>query len=270
MPLLSSGLMMKQKEMLSDSLRSLRFYTGDVREENPADPVYSDARAYVTLNALLFEGTETERARSEEGRKLNPAFLRNLNETVRIMKNLLDCMNTVKEEETVYRVERLVDYTWFKKEGMFTSFISCSDAGFLKNYEDKFDLVLMEVHIHKGVRCVRVQDALSDYLKSEEKEVLISPYTKIFLKETELKKDYADIRDGRNHLPAVSVQVDVFPSEKKVEGSVYPSVTDIEKSVHFYECLNEHESVAEEDTTAYARVKKHIRAFIYDYLNRQS
>ena len=266
MHLLSSVLTMKQKEMLSESLRALRFYTGDVREEDPADPIFSDAKAYVTLNSLLFEGTETEAARSEEGRKLNPAYLRNLKETVRIMENLLNCMKAAEEKMTVYRVERLVDYTCFKKEGMFTSFISCSDAGFLKSYEDKFDLVLMEVHIHKGARCVRVQDALSDYLKSEEKEVLISPYTKIVLKETELKKEYADIRDGRNNPPRVYVQVDVFPAERTDEIPVYPSEDDIEKSVQFYECLNAHEPFSEEDRKAYERVKKYIRV----YLNRQS
>ena len=58
MRLLSSVLTMKQKEMRSESLRALRFYTGDVREEDPADPIFSDAKAYVTLNSLLFEGTE--------------------------------------------------------------------------------------------------------------------------------------------------------------------------------------------------------------------
>ena len=82
--------------MRSESLRALRFYTGDVREEDPADPIFSDAKAYVTLNSLLFEGTETETAGSEEGRKLNPAFLRNLKETVRIMENLLNCMKAAE------------------------------------------------------------------------------------------------------------------------------------------------------------------------------
>lgn len=261
---------MKQKGMLSESLRALRFYTGDVRKENPDDPIYSDAKAYVTLNSLLFEGTDTEKARCEEERKLNPAFLRNLKKTVQIMENLLGCMEACKKEETVYRVERLADYACFKKEGMFTSFISCSDSGFLKNYEDKFDLVLMEVHIHKGVRCVRVQQALSDYLKSEEKEVLIAPYTKVIYKETELKKEYADIRDGRNNPPAVYVHVDVYPSERTVETPVYPSKEDIEKSVHFYESLNAHGLVAEDNWKAYVRVKRYIRSSINAYLNRQS
>lgn len=261
---------MKQKEMLSDSLRALRFYTGDVRDEDPDDPVFSDEKAYVTLNSLLFEGIKTEKARSEEGRKLNSAFLRNLQETVLIMEKLIDCMKASEKEETVYRVERSADYTCFKEEGMFTSFTSCSDAGFLKKYEDKFDLVLMEVHIHKGVRCIRVQEALFDYLKNEEKEVLIAPYTKIICTETELKNEYADIRDGRNNPPAMYVRVDAYPLEREWEDPVYPSEEDIEKSVHFYESLNKHELVTEDNRKAYERVKKYIRSSVNTYLNRRS
>ena len=46
---------MIQKEMHSErnSLNDLKFYSGDVRDEDPFDPLYSDAKAYVTLNALL-------------------------------------------------------------------------------------------------------------------------------------------------------------------------------------------------------------------------
>lgn len=270
MHLLFLVLMMKQREMLSDALHALRFYTGDVRNEDLSDPIYSDAKAYVTLNSLLFETDATEQARSSEGRYLNPAFLNELDKTLHIMKELLAIMKPAEKEQTVYRVERLADYECFRKEGKFTSFISCSDAGFLKDYEDKFDLVLMEVHIHKGVHCIRVEEVLNDYLKSEEKEVLISPYAKIELKENALKREYRTIHDGRNLPPAVSVVADVFPEITERIEAVYPSCQDIARSIHFYECLNQHISANEDDKEAYFRVKKYIRLCMYEFLNRQS
>lgn len=266
MHLHSLDLMMKQKEMLSDSLRALRFYTGDVRNENMSDPFYSDAKAYVTLNSLLFKGMDTELARVEEGRKLNPAFLLQLHETLRIMKSLIHCMEVADKEEIVYRVERLKDYTCFKREGLFTSFISCSDAGFLENYEDKFDLVLMEVHIHKGVKCVRVEDKLEDYLKKKEKEVLIAPFSEIKCKELPLKKEYTAIKDGKGHQPAVFVKVDVFPMKKKIADAEYPSDEDIEKAVRVYTCLNEKLKLKQEDIRAYERVKNFICSSMYAIL----
>ena len=49
---------MKQEDVI-------RFYEGDVKGN---DQFYADAKAYVTWNALLFPGMESEKARSEENR----------------------------------------------------------------------------------------------------------------------------------------------------------------------------------------------------------
>ena len=79
---------MKQEDVI-------RFYEGDVKE---SDPFYSDPKAYVTWNALLFPGFETEKARSEENRYLNPAFLDHIPEVIDMSVQLIHCMFYERKE----------------------------------------------------------------------------------------------------------------------------------------------------------------------------
>ena len=257
---------MKQKEMLSEEIRCLRFYTGDIRQEEKKDPVFSDEKAYVTLNSLLFDGIETETARVGEGRKLNPSFLTHLDETLDIMNHLLQGMKWNEEETTVFRVERKADYRIFHEKKEFESFISCSDAGFLESYEDKYDLVLMEIRIKKGVLCVKMEDVLEDYLKAQEKETLIAPYQRIICREDRIPEQYLTIRDGRGNPPCIYTRVSVYPeipSDTK-ESSV--SEDDILSSCRVFEALNAGILPQNSDLLTYFYVKKHIRDYVLSKL----
>ena len=55
-----------------DELRALRWYEGDVTGN---DPLWADSKAYVTLNAIFFDGIENEMIKAKENKHLNPALL---------------------------------------------------------------------------------------------------------------------------------------------------------------------------------------------------
>ena len=58
--------------MVMDELRALRWYEGDVTGN---DPLWADSKAYVTLNAIFFDGIENEMIKAKENKHLNPALL---------------------------------------------------------------------------------------------------------------------------------------------------------------------------------------------------
>lgn len=252
---------MIQKEMRSekDPLQNLKFYSGDVRDEDPFDSLYSDAKAYVTLNALLFDGIETEKARVKEGRKLNPSFVRRYEDTLSIIHGIISCMKPLEQETVVYRVERLTDYRKFIQAGRMTSFVSCSDMEFLDSYTDKADLVFMEVHVKPGVLCAHLEDELEDYLKQDEHELLISPYCPIRVKQTCVPEQYSAVRDRNGNPVCIYTFVDVYPAF--LHETYAPVCFDqklIDRCCKAIDLLNSQEEVDEQNLQAYLSFKKMI------------
>ena len=253
---------MIQKEMHSerDPLDDLKFYSGDVRSEDPSDLLFSDPKAYVTLNALLFDGIETEKARVKEGRKLNPSFIRRYEDTLSVIHGIISCMKPLKQETVVYRVERLVDFEKFRQAGMMTSFISCSDRQFLDSYMDKADLVFMEVHVRTGVLCVRLEDVLQDYLKQDEHELLISPYCPICVKQIPVPEQYGSVRDRNGNPVRIYVEVDVYPASLQMaDDSLLFDQEMTERCCKVIERLNRQEETDDQDIQAYLSFKQLIR-----------
>lgn len=235
----------------------LKFYSGDVRNEDPEDEIYSDPKAYVTLNALLFPGVLTEKARVKEGRKLNPAFLKDIGKTVSIIQNISSTMKPLQNDVTVYRVERLADYEVFRTLSYMPSFISCSDNGFLSSYTDKYDLVFMEVHVHEGTMCVHLEDMLEDYMKRDEHELLLAPYCVVECTEVPVPEKYRDIRDGRGNPVRVYVHVDVYPAVPlQIETGETADEETVNACVHLYECLNTGKPCCDSDVMAYMKFKR--------------
>ena len=256
--------MKKQKEMRSerDPLSDLKFYSGDITDEDPDDPVFSDPKAYVTLNALLFDGIETEQARAAEGRKLNPAFITRFDTTIALMQGILSNMHPLQEDTVVFRVERFSDFNQFERCGMMTSFISCSDAGFLSSYTDKADLVFMEVHVHPGVLCVRLEEVLDFYLKKEEHELLIGPYCPIRITSLPVPQKYAHIKDRNGNPVSVYTVVDVYPSKLKKGCAMEADACQIASSIRVVEAVNAGAAIDKNDLSAYLSFKKKIQETI--------
>lgn len=246
-----------------EELQALRFYEGDTEGK---DPFWSDPKAYVTLNSLLFSGIDTEKARAAEKRKLNLEMLVHYEETLGVFQNLISALRKDRHGNLhVWRVERLTDYQCFRKEGMFTSFISTSTAGFLKAYEDKFDLVLMDIEIGEDVIAGNLQKLLPYYAKQEEAEVLLAPYCKVTFEEEPLPAEYKEIRDGHGREAAVFVKTKVSGNYRKEKKTSF-NKEDIPGAVSFYESLNEGKKSREEDLASYLRMKKYFRTVVMEKL----
>lgn len=246
----------------------IRYYEGDVT--NTQDPLLSDAKAYVTWNALFFPDIKTEIARSEEHRILNPLFLQSIQTVEQLTKQLIDCMQPSEDTYHVYRVERLVDYQMFLEQERLLSFISTSTKGFLTNYQDKHDLVLMDITIPKGTYCIDFSKQLEKYSKSDEAEILLPPYLTFTHTDLCMTKDILSIKDGNNHSPAIYCKINIKQPLYKITNSV--DITDemLPASKRVYKALNQHIQPNADDIQQYLSLKRifqnHIQLFMKNTL----
>ena len=253
-----------------EQLRCLMYYEGDVEKEDPTDPFWSDSKAYVTLNALLFEGIETEMARSKEGRYLNPAIATNPKRFVTVVENIFSLMRRAEKDIFVRRVERKVDLHVFEKTGKAQSFLSCSYAGFLDTYTDKEDVVLMDITVHSGCYCVDLAQVLPNYLKGEEQELLIGPYQKMEIKEFCVPNCYTHIRDCHGHSPYAYVKADIYPEFLWKTLSKDISLPNCPKHLEkVYRCLNEHQFCPDFFVDSYLVYKEQLQNYIIERMKKQ-
>lgn len=243
----------------------IRYYEGDVT--NTQDPLLSDSKAYVTWNALLFPDIKTEIARNQEHRTLNPSFLQSIQTVEQLTKQLLDCMQQSEDTYHVYRVERLVDYQMFLKEGRLLSFISTSTKGFLTNYQDKHDLVLMDITIPKGTFCIDFSKQLEKYSKSDEEEILLPPYLTFTHTNLPMTKQILSIKDGNNHSPAIYCKIDIKQQLYKITNPI--DITDemIQASKRVYTSLNQQLQPNIEDVQQYLSFKQAFQNRIQLYMH---
>lgn len=243
--------MLKQKDII-------RFYEGDVNNDH--DSFYSDSKAYVTWNSLLFPTIETEIARSKENRLLNPSFIDHIDEVIDMSFELYKTMQPVKEDRVVYRVERISDYSLFLTEGKFTSFISTSISGFLNAYQDKEGLVLLKIMIPKGNHCIDFSEILDDYKKAEEKEILLPPYSSFQYKNLEMNDEIKKIKDRNGNSPIIYAEIVVGKQTyDHLECNDPFSDENIEASKRFYDCLNHKKQFDLEDASRYMILKTGIQ-----------
>ena len=208
--------------MTEEMLKAIRFYEGDLTGLNRQDPFWGDAKAYTTLNSLLFPGTENEKARAREGKKLNPAALQDLPRLLSLYLALFQAFreNRAEEEYLVFRVERYSDYLSLKEAGAAISFTSTSTAGFLSAYQDKKGLALMKIRIPAGTPCLDLSKVLPSYQKAEEAEILLPPFTRLLFREVPLSEEEKRILDADGRPPMVSAEVTI--SEEGSLGTADP------------------------------------------------
>lgn len=247
---------------------ALRYYEG-ILDWNDTDPFFQDAKAYVTFNSLFFDGIETETARSQEGRRLNPLLACDHQKVLSFTEDLYrSCLKYSHDTIHVYRVERLVDYRMFCAAGMFTSFISTSRNGFLSSYEDKYDLVLMDIVIDADVPCVDLVDVLDHNEKEEEAEVLIAPYAAIEIQEECLPQELALIKDGQGKKPAVYCHVRVHKGKPHILREEPFTKGDRASVNAVYDSLNMHALPEEVDAYLYNAYKQKLHARIWSMMER--
>lgn len=237
-------------------LKYLRYYEGDVSGD---DPLWSDPKAYVTLNALLFPGLQTEVARVKEKRRLNPAFLQRPKEVKEILEGIacwFDRKAADHPDLHVSRVERLADYQVMKTTGLLPSFISTSTGGFLNAYQDKEGLVLMNICIPHGVPCLDFAALMREgYEKADEKEILLPPYLSVSFQEKTDLSAYEKITDRNGSPPAAvcDVSLSLCPFRKIPETEIPECDEEI------YALLNAGKPLSPSQLEAYMRLKEGFR-----------
>lgn len=252
--------------MLSESqMEIIKFYEGDVKQTE--DPILSDAKAYVTWNALFFSSAESECARAYENRRLNPAFLKEPERVIDMSRILLSCMSKAEKDIVVKRVDRLADYQCFLREERFESFISTSTAGFLNAYQNKAGLVLMNIRIPKGTMCIDFSAVLDSYQKKDEKEILLPPYLSICTKDLEMDPSILSIRDRNGETPKVYCEITAGTYLRKKRKKITLTQDIIDASVRYYDALNHHGSFSKEDENKYLLYKHYFQYRIQEWMD---
>lgn len=244
-------------------IQAVRYYEGDVSGN---DPLLSDTKAYVTLNALFFPGTENEEIKVKENKFLNTAFISRKTEVLTIIHNLFSAIhdNPCQKDIITYRVERLYDFNLLYKESRTIAFTSTSKNGFLNAYGDKEGIVLMRFHIPAGLPCLDMGTFLPVYAKKDESEILLTPFLELSFTECELSGQEKMIKDRNANPPAGLFDVEIT-------GFHVPAITgtddyDEEKAISFLNKLNMKKPVLPEERQAYPAFKQHmLQCIIQDF-----
>ena len=250
-------------------IEAVRFYEGDVSGD---DPFWSDPKAYVTLNSLLFPGIENETLRSAEGKRLNGAMLEDTGRLLGIYEDLLDACSlcALKAPEKVWRVERFSDYELCRREGRTISFTSTSTAGFLGRYGDKFGLAVMAFDLPAGTPCISFAEVLPEYAKADEAEILLPPWLDLEFEERAPEGEELSVRDMKDEPPRVFVHVKAKPfgqgsltgkiaSRSSYKEEVLPDPSGAAAGQRVYACLNRKEEPDPADADAFSRWKDRLQ-----------
>ena len=154
-------------------INALKYYSG---QTNAYPGVPKDYKAYNTINVLFYEDTVSERARTKEGKKLNPLFISNDKSIVSLCCDLIASTlvgGVSTKPQIVYRVARIADVDAMMKHGKTLTFTSTSKNGFLTAYSNKVDLVLLEFQLLSNTPHADLANMIPDYEKPEEAEVLL-------------------------------------------------------------------------------------------------
>ena len=203
------------KTLHADELRAVKYYEGDIPEDARSDPFRGDARAYVTLNALLYEGLATEYTRLREGKRLNPEMLRSLPRLVELYALLLSAAQKGAQhgDLTGCRVERADDFQICLQKHMTCAFTSTSLGGFLPGYGDKQQIVLLTYHVPAGTPQIIFSQMLDSYLKANEAEMLLPPFLRFREKERPLTEADRQITDLNGAPPVAAYDLYVLPDQ---------------------------------------------------------
>lgn len=204
------------QKLNADELRALKFYEGDIPAKDAQDPFWGDARAYVTLNALLYDDLATEYTRIREGKQLNPAMLSDLPRLLGIYRALLSAMQKgrLSRPRTGYRVERAADFAVCLKHAATCAFTSTALDGFLPAYGDKQGLVLLTCHVPEHTPCAILSELLDSYLKSGENEMLLPPFLRFRAEPRTLTAADLRITDLNGEPPQAAYDLRFEPDQK--------------------------------------------------------
>lgn len=253
-----------------DLQNAVRFYEGDVSFSD--DPLFRDPKAYITLNAVFFPGIGNETVKHTEQKLLNPLFFLRWQEI--FGKNgITDCLfhvmkdNLLDRKKTVWRVERLADFSEIMQKKQTIAFTSTSSCGFLPAYGDKQGIVLIEFHLPENTPVINLAEYLLEYAKADESEILLPPYLSLSAEKVFLSESEKRITDRNGNPPDAKYIISThglsFPREEKV------SITDktVLKAAEFCIQMNRYGTAENEAVQAYLLMKEFLRNAVLKQLS---
>ncbi|MCQ2407320.1 MAG: hypothetical protein MJ065_02175 [Oscillospiraceae bacterium] len=247
---------------------AVRFYEGDLTGFDLRDPFLNDARAYLTLNALLFDGVRTEYLRVQEGKRLNPAMLADLPRLTSLYRALLSAAQKAAVTEPVcgYRVERTGDFTVCKAAGQTLAFTSTCLSEFLPAYGDKQEIVLLTYHIPPQTPAIIFSQLPGRYLKANENELLLPPYLRFECSERPLTDADREIRDMNGNPPCAAYDLTICAGQQ-VHLPDEPTMQKCAAGIRIFAQI--HAGVPEEqldpdDLAAYLRCKEIVQRSMHE------
>ena len=245
---------------------AVRFYEGDVSWWNgpPAESnFWTDTHAYGTLNAFFFDDLTNERARIAENKYLNAAFFDDPERLLTICELLVAaarCNDRSAADLCTFRVERLTNFQEMKQAGHTIALTSTSKAGFIDEYKDKRQLVLLHFSIGSDTPCIDMQQVLSLYLKSDEQEILLPPFLPLNFIPRPLTSAEQSIRDFDGLPPVAAYEAAVgVPVPTLTPAEPFPAGGAQAGKRVFRALKNCHEPDTE-DVSSYCAWKKAFRA----------
>lgn len=263
----------RKMDFLTDQMIcALRFYTGDIswwHGKAQEAAFWQDRNAYLTLNALFYEGIGNELARAREHKFLNPIFLDDIGRLLNVCEDLIKAMWICGKGaplQRAYRVERMSGFEEMRLAGHTISPTSTSQNGFLPDYRNKKGLVLLDFMIGQGVPRADMDRLLPCYSKAEEKEILLAPWLPLEIHERPLTEKEREIRDYDGCPPRMACQVTV----KKPKWAHYMEHGETEHFVRsgadagkrVLEAISQMKTPGQEDVAAYSLWKKSFQDYL--------
>ena len=246
---------------------AVQYYEGDIRQEQREDAFWGDARAYCTLNALLFSGLQTERTRIAEGKQMNPAMLDDLPRLLALYTALFTAARKGAQLHTCagYRVERAADFAVCRKAGETRSFTSTCKSGFLPAYGDKHDIVLLTYRIPARTPLIVFSQVLRHYRKASEDEILLPPYLQFTCTERQLTEADRRITDMNKRPPVGAYVLDIKARSKPLAHAKAPLPGFASAGKRLYAQLNANypdDALHPEDLAVYLAFKEQLQAYL--------
>lgn len=252
------------QNLTNNELRAVRFYEGDIPAADRDDPFWGDARAYVTLNALLFGGVQSEYTRVREGKRLNPAMLADIPRLCGVYRALFSAAQKGAQDTECcgYRVERAGDFRRCLTAGMTQAFTSTSRSGFLPEYGDKQEIVLLTYHLPAGTPVLIFAALLPDYLKASENELLLPPFLRFHAESRPMNADDRRITDMDGAPPAAAYDVYIAPAQRGRMTADLPDAP-FAAGMRIFDAINAGtpaDALPQDDLAAYLRFKARLTA----------
>lgn len=252
--------------LTSNEKNALRYYIGDVSGN---DEFYGDPKAYVTLNSLFFPNIHTEKARTDEGKFVNTAIIADISRLMGFFELLFSAFSKASLDKITetYRVERMTDFLLCRRNSATLSMTSTSTAGFLNYYRDRRGIALLKFELPVGTNCINIANALDNYSKPEEAEILLPPFMRIDITEKPLSESELKITDIDGMPPKIScniLPVGITPCNEKIPELPHGGELAGQK---VYAALNSHMNPNENDIALYSEWKRTLRIRLHKLIN---